>query len=143
MIMDKKLIVEAHIGASVDKVWKSYNDPKQIVKWNSAGDGWGTVSAKNDLKVGGKFVYRMEPRDNPDLGFDFTGEYTKVKPNELMAYTMDDGRKAVVKFKKEGERTFVTVEFDAESENPEEVQKAGWQAILNSFKSYVENNNAK
>lgn len=143
MIMDKKLTVEAHIDAPVDEVWKSYNDPKLIVKWNSAGDGWGTVSAKNNLKVGGKFVYRMEPRDNPDLGFDFSGVYTKVKVNELMAYTMDDNRKAVVKFKKEGDGTFVTIEFDAESENSEEVQKAGWQAILNSFKSYVENNHAK
>lgn len=134
-----KITISAIVNVPVEKAWECYNNPKKIEEWYSAGDGWHTASAKNDLKEGGRFDYRMEPRDNPEIGFNFTGAYTKVKPHELIAYTMDDGRKAVVKFKKDGDATAVEIEFDAENVNSVEQQRDGWQAILNSFKTYVEN----
>jgi uncharacterized protein YndB with AHSA1/START domain len=95
--------------------------------------------ATNDLKVGGKFVSRMEAKDG-SFGFDFGGVYSEVKPNQLIAYTMDDGRKVKITFSNENGTTKVTEAFEAENVNSIELQKNGWQSILNNLKKYVESN---
>lgn len=131
------ITVEATINVPVEKVWKLWTLPEHITKWNSASDDWHTPRAENDLRTGGKFVSRMEAKDG-SFGFDFGGVYDKVITNELIAYTMGDGRKAKVTFSSEGNKTKVTEAFEAESQNPVEMQKGGWQAILNNFKKYAE-----
>lgn len=135
--MTRTITVEAHISASVEKVWDLYTDPKHIVKWNQASPDWHSPRAENDLRVGGKFKTRMEAKDK-SAGFDFEGVYTGVKTHELIEYKMSDGRKARVIFKKVITGTKVIITFDPESVNPVEMQKEGWQAILDSFKKYVE-----
>lgn len=134
-----KVTVEAAVKAPVEKVWKLWSEPQHIVKWNNASDDWHTTKAENDLRAGGKFMSRMEAKDG-SFGFDFEGAYDKVITNELIAYTMGDGRKAEVTFAKEGNETKVVTIFEAENENPVEMQKGGWQAIMNSFKKYAEAN---
>lgn len=134
-----KITVEATIGAPVEKVWKLWGGPEHIVKWNTASPDWHTTKAENDLKVGGKFNSRMEAKDG-SFGFDFEGTYDAVDPNKRIAYTMSDGRKANIEFSPEGNSTKMDITFDAENENPVEMQKGGWQAILDSFKSYAEKN---
>ena len=96
-------------------------------------------SASNDLKVGGKLKSRMEAKDG-SFGFDFEGIYQQVEPFELLEYSMEDGRCVITTFKDLGDATLVVTVFDAESENPIDMQRQGWQAILNNFKSYVESN---
>ena len=81
----------------------------------------------------------MEAKDG-SFGFDFEGTYDAVDPNKRIAYTMSDGRKANIEFSPEGNSTKMDITFDAENENPVEMQKGGWQAILDSFKSYAEKN---
>ncbi len=132
-----KITVETTVKAPVKKVWKQYTSPDHIVKWNSASDDWHTTKAENDLRAGGKFLSRMEAKDG-SFGFDFEGVYDEVKVNERIAYTMTDGRKAEITFTDENNDTKMTVTFDAESENPVEMQQEGWQAILDNFKKYVE-----
>ncbi len=132
-----QITIEAIINAPVDKVWDAYTDPKQITKWNSASDDWHSPSAENDLRPGGTFLYRMEAKDG-SFGFDFGGTFDEVKPNELLSYTIGDGRKVENVFTKEGDATKITVVFEAENQNPIEMQRGGWQAILNNFKKYVE-----
>jgi len=127
------------INAPMEKVWKFWTDPEQIVKWNHASDDWCTLHATNDLRDGGKFLSRMEAKDG-SFGFDFGGVYSEVKPNQLIAYRLDDGRKVRIAFVSQGNGTKVSESFEAESENPIELQKAGWQAILDNFKKYVETN---
>jgi len=134
-----KITVQTNINAPVDKVWKFWTDPQHITKWNQASDDWHSPSAQNDLRTGGKFSVRMEARDG-STGFDFGGEYDQVKINELIGYTMDDGRKVTVRFIPNGNETKVEETFDAEDTNSHEMQKNGWQAIMNSFKNYVERN---
>lgn len=134
-----KITVQTHANASTEKVWKFYSTPEHVVKWNNASPDWHTPKAENDLKVGGKFLYRMEAKDG-SFGFDFGGTYDQVKENEMFAYTMGDGRQVEVIFEPEGEKTKVTVIFDAETENSEDMQQQGWQAILDNFKKYVEAN---
>ncbi len=133
------ITVEAVVYSEVEKVWNFYTKPEHIVKWNSASDDWHTTKAVSDLQKGGKFLSRMEAKDG-SFGFDFGGVYDEIKSYELIAYTLDDGRKATITFKVEGESIIVVVVFEAETQNPIEMQKVGWQAILNSFKKYTETN---
>ena len=137
MAEKKTITVQAVINAPVEKVWKLYSEPKHIVRWNNASDDWHTPRAENDLKVGGTFLFRMEAKDGSS-GFDFNGTYTEVKINELIAYSIEGGRKVKVTFAKQGAATNVVISFEAESINSPEMQRSGWQAILNNLKKYAE-----
>lgn len=132
-----KITVEATINAPVEKVWNFWTGPEHITKWNNASDDWHTPSAKNDLRVGGRFVSRMEAKDG-SFGFDFGGVYDEVKTNELIAYTLEDGRKVRITFSGNNYLTEVLETFDAETINSIELQRDGWQAIMDNFKKYVE-----
>lgn len=131
------ITIEATVNASVEKVWKTWNTPGDITQWGAASPDWHTTCAENDLRTGGNFLYRMEAKDG-SFGFDFGGVYDLVKPNEYIEYTMGDGRKVKIDFKTSGNQTHIVEMFEAESENPVEMQRAGWQAILNNFKAYTE-----
>jgi len=131
------LTVQASINAPVHKVWECWTNPKHIIHWNNASPDWHTPRAENDLRVGGKFVSRMEARDG-SMGFDFSGKYTKVIPEKLIELTLDDERKVQLCFDTDGNKTKVVEVFEAEQENTVELQETGWQAILNNFKKYVE-----
>lgn len=134
-----KITVQSTVAADKNKVWDYYTDPKHITKWNFAADDWQCPSATNDMRVGGKYSARMEAKDG-SFGFDFEAIYDEVVPGEKFTYTMGDGRVATVDFKGQGNKTDVVVTFDAETQNSEELQKGGWQAILNNFKKYTEAN---
>lgn len=131
-----KITVETTVNAPVGKVWAAYNSPEDIKQWNAASDDWHTTASTVDLRVGGTFSSRMEARDG-SFGFDFAGTYTKVEPQKLIEYTMGD-RDALVEFEPQGHSTRVRVTFDAETQNPVEMQRDGWQAILDTFKKHVE-----
>lgn len=132
-----KITIEASVNAPVEKVWKMWNDPQDVVQWNTASPDWHTPKAVNDLRVGGKFEYHMAAKDG-SFAFDFAGIYDEVKTNELIAYTMGDERKVEVRFTSKEEKTLVVTVFEAESENSIEMQQGGWQAILDNFKKYAE-----
>jgi uncharacterized protein YndB with AHSA1/START domain len=132
-----KITVKTSVNAPVEKVWEYWTEPKHITQWNNASDDWHTPVAENDLTVGGKFLTRMEAKDG-SFGFDFGGIYDEVKLNEVISYTMGDGRKVTITFKSQGNETEVIETFDAETTNPIEMQQAGWQAILDNFKKYAE-----
>jgi uncharacterized protein YndB with AHSA1/START domain len=136
--MSKTIItIEQTIEAPVSKVWEYWTKPEHITKWNSASDDWHTPRAENDLRAGGTFSARMEAKDG-SMGFDFAGIYDAVRNNEYIEYTMGDGRKVTVNFDAKGDSTYVKESFEAESMHPEEMQRAGWQAILDNFKKYTE-----
>jgi uncharacterized protein YndB with AHSA1/START domain len=137
--MQTTITIEATINAPVEKIWKYWTVPDHIVKWNNASDDWHTPFAENDLTVGGKFLSRMEARDG-SFGFDFGGVYDEVKLNELIAYTLGDGRSVKIIFSPMGGNTKIVETFEAENENPIEMQRQGWQNILNNFKIYSESN---
>jgi uncharacterized protein YndB with AHSA1/START domain len=139
----KTITVQAVINAPVEQVWKLYTEPEHIVQWNNASNDWHTPRAENDLKVGGKFLYRMEAKDGSS-GFDFDGIYEQVKTNESIVYSLTDGRRVEVIFTTKDDndaRTKIAIMFEAESTFPIEMQRDGWQAILNNFKKYVETRN--
>jgi uncharacterized protein YndB with AHSA1/START domain len=133
----ENITVESAINAPVEKVWEHFTEPRYVEKWNNASEDWYTPKAENDLRVGGSFRYRMEAKDGT-TGFDFGGIYDEIVPNKLIRYTMGDGRKVEVTFTAEGQQTLVKEIFDTENQNSLEVQKNGWQAILNNFKREVE-----
>lgn len=134
--MFNQITISTTISAPVAKVWEYYTDPVHIVKWNHASDDWHCPHVENDLRPGGSFSSRMEAKDG-SVGFDFAGVYDEVIPQERIAYTFGD-RHAVVTFAPEGEGTTVAVSFDPETENPIEMQRAGWAAILENFKKECE-----
>jgi uncharacterized protein YndB with AHSA1/START domain len=136
------IIVEAKIHAPVETVWKLWTEPSHIIHWNNASDDWQTTRAENDLVAEGRFLSRMEARDGSN-GFDFGGKYTRVEQHKQLEITLDDGRNVQVLFFPRGYVTAVTEAFEAEQENSVELQKAGWQAILNNFKKYVEAHDRK
>jgi uncharacterized protein YndB with AHSA1/START domain len=139
MTTNKKPIitVEASINAPVAKVWTLWTDPQHIVNWNNASDDWFTPRAENDLKVNSRFIWRMEARDGSS-GFDFSGVYKKVEPHKKIEYTLDDNRKVEISFVSKGDRTLVKETFEAEDENSLELQRQGWQAILDNYRKYAE-----
>lgn len=133
------ITVENTINAPVEKVWEFWTKPEHIIKWNNASDDWHTPRAENDLKVGGKFVARMEAKDG-SMGFDFSGVYDAVRTNEYIEYTLGDDRKVKINFSAQGNKTKVVESFEAENTHSIEMQKGGWQAILDNFKKYTEAN---
>jgi uncharacterized protein YndB with AHSA1/START domain len=134
---NQKITVHVNVKKDIEHVWELWNEPEHIVKWNHASDDWQTVRAENDLKIGGKFLYRMEAKDG-SFGFDFEALYDHVIEKKELSYTMIDGRKATTIFQSNGFTTYISTTFDAETENPIDLQKLGWQAILNNFKKYAE-----
>lgn len=132
-----KITVSATINADHKKAWDCYTQPEHITQWNFASDDWQCPSAENDLRPGGLYKARMEAKDG-SFGFDFEAVYDAVTEHEKIAYTMSDGRQAVTKFEKKGAETLVSTTFDAESTHPVEMQRDGWQAILNNYKRYAE-----
>ena len=132
-----KITVETLVKAPVERVWNAYNNPDEIKQWNSAQDDWHTTQSTVDLRAGGRFSSRMEAKDG-SAGFDFEGTYTRVEPRKAIEYRMSDGREVQVEFDERGDNTVVRTTFDAESENPPEMQRQGWQAISDNFGRHVE-----
>ena len=132
-----KITVETVAKASLNTVWEAWNNPADIQQWNAAQDDWHTTRSTVDLREGGKFLARMEARDGSE-GFDFEGTYTRVVPQKLIEYRMSDGRVCTVEFKPQASGVVVKETFDAETENTPELQRQGWQAILDKFAQHVE-----
>lgn len=133
----EKITIDAKVDAPVETVWARYTDPDHITRWNFASDDWCCPSASNDMQVGGKYSARMEAKDG-SFGFDFEAIYTDITPERSLTYRLDDGRMVTTTFEPIGGQTQVTTVFDAETENDVEMQRGGWQAILNNFKAHAE-----
>jgi uncharacterized protein YndB with AHSA1/START domain len=132
---NKIITVETTIKAPIEKVWRFWTEPKHIIHWCNASDDWQAPYAENDLKVNGKFKTTMAAKDG-SAKFDFEGSYTKIINYEVIEYSIADGRKVKILFSDLDSETKVVESFEAENVNPEEMQKNGWQAILNNFKKY-------
>jgi uncharacterized protein YndB with AHSA1/START domain len=131
-----KITVETTVGAPLAHVWRCWTTPADIMAWNAASDDWHTTAASVDLREGGAFTSRMEAKDG-SMGFDFAGTYTKIKPQSLIEARFGD-RELRVEFHEGPDGVRLREVFDAESEHPEEMQRQGWQAILESFKRHAE-----
>ncbi|MCS7005915.1 MAG: SRPBCC family protein [Cytophagales bacterium] len=134
----EKITIKATVSADKKKVWDYYTKPEHITQWNFADPSWHCPTATNDLKVGGRYVARMEAKDG-SLGFDFDAVYKEIRQGESFTYEFG-GRLATVEFKEINGTTEVTITFDPDTENPIELQRQGWQAILDNFKKYTETN---
>jgi uncharacterized protein YndB with AHSA1/START domain len=132
----KKIHVETTVAAPLARVWEAYTTPADIMQWNTAIDTWHCPSASVDLREGGAFSSRMEAKDG-SMGFDFAGTYTKIEKHRRIDSVFGD-RTSSVQFSEGPNGVTVGVDFDAEDQNPEEMQRGGWQAILDNFKKHVE-----
>ena len=137
----KTITVECTVNAPVEKAWKVFSEPEHIKQWCAASDDWHAPAAENDLRTGGSFKTRMEAKDG-SYGFDFGGVYNHVSNHETIEYDMADGRHVKVSFEKlDDNKTKVTESFDMENTNPEEMQRSGWQSILDNYKKHTESSN--
>ncbi len=132
-----KITIETWIKSDIKTIWKAWNSPEDIVCWSAGSDDWHTTRSTVDLREGGRFLSRMEARDG-SMGFDLDGTYTTVVGNELIEYVMEDGRTVSTRFNQGAEGVQIIQSFDTEAENPVEMQRAGWQHILNNFTRFVE-----
>ncbi len=139
--MEKKspITVEAIVKAPVEKVWAYWTEANRITQWTFASPDWHAPYAENDARTGGKFKTTMAAKDG-SMSFDFEGVYSSVEPKKLIEYGLGDGRKVKIVFEAAGNETKVIETFDPESQNPIEMQRGGWQAILDNFKKYTEEN---
>ena len=135
--MKNIITIEASINVPIAEVWDYFTQPQHIVQWNYATKDWHCTKATNNLKVGENFSSRMEAKDG-SFGFDFEGIYQEVIAHQKIIYKMPDERKVEIDFIKEGNQTKIIERFEAENDNPIEMQQQGWQLILNNFKTYVE-----
>ncbi|MES2277741.1 MAG: SRPBCC family protein [Bacteroidota bacterium] len=133
------ITVTATVNAPINKVWAYWNQPEHITKWCQASPDWHAPYADNDPRTGGKFKTTMAAKDG-SFSFDFEGVYSEVQDHKLIAYGLGDGRQVKITFDDLGDSTTVTETFDPETQNPIEMQRGGWQAILDSFKKYTEEN---
>lgn len=129
--------ITATVHAPLSEVWEKYVGPKHIMQWNHASDDWYCPHAESDLREGGKFSSIMSSKDGK-ISFDFYGEFTKVDPKKEIAYAIADGRKVSVRFVPQKEGIQVVVVFEMEKQNSRDLQRSGWQSILDNFKKYVE-----
>lgn len=133
----KSITITTEVKKPLKKVWECFTLPQHITQWNFASPDWACPSATNDLKSGGKFSWRMEAKDG-SMGFDFSGTYSEIQPYSLLKYTIDDGREVSVKFEESNGTVLVTETFEPENQNDLEMQRQGWQAILDNFKIHAE-----
>lgn len=132
-----KITIETLVRAEMDQVWKAWNTPDDIMRWNAPQDDWHTTASSVDLREGGKFTSRMEAKDG-SAGFDFEGVYTRIVPGQLIEYEIGDGRKVRIEFRSQPQGVAIKETFDAETVHPPEYQQQGWQSILDNFARYVE-----
>lgn len=132
-----QISIETLVHAPIEKVWEHWIKPQYIQVWNTASSDWHTPTAINDFRIGGEFHYRMEAKDK-SVGFDFWGTYTEIVPEAQIAYTMGDGRKVKIVFERTSDNVRIMETFEAETTNTSEMQRNGWQAILDRFKEHVE-----
>lgn len=132
-----QITVQTKINSSIDQVWECWTNPKHVMHWNFASEDWCCPAATNDLTVGSEFHYTMAAKDN-SMSFDFWGTYQEILKHQNIEIILGDGRKMNVIFESTNDGVTVTENFEPESENPVELQQAGWQLILDNFKKYVE-----
>ena len=131
-----QITIEANVQAPIETVWNAWTTPEDIIQWNAASDDWHTTAATVDLRESGQFSSRMEAKDG-SMGFDFAGTYTKIVPHERIESQLGD-RALIVEFINNGSSVTVRETFDAEETHPIEMQRAGWQAILDRFVRHTE-----
>lgn len=137
---NETITVQTNIESTIETVWNCWNEPEHITQWYFASDDWHSPRAENDLQVGGKFTTHMAAKDG-SFSFDFEGIFSAVKKFSLIEYSLGDGRKVKITFSASGDTVSLTETFDPEEENSHELQRSGWQSILNNFKKYVESKN--
>lgn len=131
------ITIETTVLAPIEKVWACWTEPQHITGWNFASDDWHAPHAENDLRTSGKFNYTMAAKDG-SMAFDFEGFYTVVDKYKKIEYEIADGRQVQVLFSTDGKGVKIIETFEAEDSNPVDMQRAGWQSILNNFKKYTE-----
>jgi len=138
--LTNKITVEVTVNEIIEKIWKLWTTPADISQWNNSSDDWHSTRVENDLKDGGHFLFRMETKDGK-VGFDHCGKYDKILVNQLIEYTVSDGRKSIISFKPVGNNTTIIETFEPEKETTIELQRDFCHSILKNFKKYAENKN--
>ncbi|MDN3647715.1 SRPBCC family protein [Reinekea marina] len=133
-----QIAIETTVNATLSQAWNAWVTPDDIIQWNFASADWACPKAEIDLRVGGRFSYRMEAKDG-SMGFDFEGEFVAIEPNKSIRYKLEDSRQVLIEFIEVEAGVKIMETFDAENENTIELQRTGWLAILNNFKRHVEN----
>lgn len=136
----EKITVSTTVRADIERVWNCWTQSEHVMKWNFASDDWECPRAENNLVQGGMFSFTMAAKDG-SVSFDFKGTYTNIILHEKIEYGMEDGRTVQILFTPIEDGVEIVETFDAENENPIEMQKDGWQSILNNFTKYVESQN--
>jgi len=136
---NKMIAVRTVVAADINKAWRIFSEPASVIRWNFASPDWHCPGAVSDFRKGGSFSYRMESRDG-SVGFDFSGKFTEIILHSKIAFELDDGRAVRVEFLQDGKNTRVTENFEIEDENSAELQRSGWQAILDNYKKCAEAN---
>jgi uncharacterized protein YndB with AHSA1/START domain len=131
------ITIQAIINAPIQKVWDNFTQPEHICKWNAASDSWHTTKATNDLQVGGKFCYTMAAKDG-SFSFDFEATYTEVNAPYGFKSILGDGRYFETQLLETEGGIIIKEIFEPETENSADMQRSGWQSILNHFKNYAE-----
>jgi uncharacterized protein YndB with AHSA1/START domain len=134
--MTEPIEISAFVPVPPETAWVAFNTAEAIVQWNQASSDWHCPSAAVDLRVGGRHVARMEARDG-SFGFDYAGTYEEVDAPRAVTLRLDDGRRARTTFAPEAGGTRVVTVFDPEGTHPREMQRQGWQAILDSYAAFA------
>ncbi len=144
--MNKQTTIEQVVAAPRERVFRAFIDPKDVMSWFFASEGWTTPHAEIDAREGGRFSIGFQSPDGQG-SFDFTGTYTELKEPERISYmidkdiadTKDEGRPVTTIFEDLGDGTTkVTQTFMLESTNSEEIQREGWGAMLKNLAKHLE-----
>jgi len=134
--MTDQITVETQVAVPPEQAWAAFTDADAITQWNFASPEWCCPSANVDLRVGGRHLARMEAKDG-SMGFDFEGIYEEVNAPFALTLRLADGRVSQTSFDADASGTRVRTVFDADATHSVEMQKDGWQAILDNYAAYV------
>ena len=129
--------IEATIEAPISIVWDYWTKVEHVKNWNFASNDWHCPKAESELMIGGEFHYTMAAKDG-SVEFDFWGTFTKIIDQSFIEIFLGDGREWNTQFEIDGDCTKIIETFEPEEVNSIDLQKQGWQTILNNFKDYVE-----
>ena len=118
------------------RAFEAWVEPKHIVHWFYASEGWTTPFAETDVRPGGAYRIGFASPDGKN-DFVFEGVYDEIAPPDRLVFTIGDGRPISVTFADADGKTRVALDLALETTHSEEQQREGWGAMLDHLADYL------
>jgi uncharacterized protein YndB with AHSA1/START domain len=134
---NQPISVSTTVDVPRSETWHYYTEAEHVINWNFASEDWHCPAARNDLREGGTFAITMASKDG-NMEVELEGTYEEIKPEQHIAYTLENGNKVTVDFKDQDDGTRVDIRFEPDPDEDHDSQRDQWEGILGNFRQYAE-----